>query len=135
MPYEDSSPEASALDTARRVAHNLRLEMLNAGLTQADLAPHLHMSQQAVSDRLRGRTPLTLHELDTLKVVFRLDSVTQLIEGRRLAPVDGLPWPRQGQVTDAGTRSGTRQYLTRNLTLLVGEGVQTPRSGQLRAVS
>lgn len=45
------------------VAGNVRAEAARAGLTQGRLAEILGVSQQAVSDRLRGRTPLSVDDL------------------------------------------------------------------------
>lgn len=72
----------STITTARRVAQNVRAEASRRSMTQERLATVLGMSQQAISDRLRGRTPLTLDELDVLAAAFGM-TVTELIDGSR----------------------------------------------------
>lgn len=42
---------------------NVRAEMARQGVTQADLAARLHVSQTQVSARLRGRVPFDVNEL------------------------------------------------------------------------
>lgn len=54
------------------VAENVRGEAARRRLTQTDLARALGMSQVAVSDRYRGRTPWTLGEIEALTRVLRV---------------------------------------------------------------
>jgi len=57
----------SASETARRTARGL---MAAQGLRQEDLAPILGLSQQALSSRLRGRSRLTLDDVEALAAYF-----------------------------------------------------------------
>lgn len=55
---------------AARVGRNVRAEMARNGITQTDLAQHLHMAQSAVSRRLKGEVPFNVNELvDVARVV------------------------------------------------------------------
>lgn len=51
------------------------------GQTQMSLGPVLFLSQTAVSDRFRGRTPWTLADLERLAVHFGVD-VADLLMSR-----------------------------------------------------
>ena len=51
---------------ADAVAANIRAEAARHRLTQTELARALGMSQVAVSDRHRGRTPWTLNEIEAV---------------------------------------------------------------------
>ena len=48
------------------VAATVREVLKSRGLSQQEAAPIFGLSQQALSDRLRGRTPFTLVDLDRL---------------------------------------------------------------------
>jgi transcriptional regulator with XRE-family HTH domain len=50
--------------------------MRERGVTQVELARVLDVTQVAVSDRVRGRTPLTLADLDRLSRFFDVEPST-----------------------------------------------------------
>ncbi|ORB49822.1 hypothetical protein BST43_22695 [Mycobacteroides saopaulense] len=52
--------------TTQRVAANVRAEMARAGWNQTKLAPALNMSQQALSERLRGRVAFDVNEIGAI---------------------------------------------------------------------
>jgi transcriptional regulator with XRE-family HTH domain len=52
------------------VADNVRAEAARARFTQGRIAELLGVSQQAVSDRMKGRTPFTVDELALLADEF-----------------------------------------------------------------
>ena len=66
----------------QRVAANVRAEMARVGVTQADLAEALHITQQSVSAKRSGKTPFTLNDLETIAPMFGMD-VLELISGMR----------------------------------------------------
>jgi transcriptional regulator with XRE-family HTH domain len=76
----DHVAEPVTLTLHRRVAANVRSAMGYHGYVQADLARMLHMPQQSISDRLRGKTAFTLNELETLAPYLGL-TVAEIIEG------------------------------------------------------
>lgn len=47
----------------------VRSALKERGIAQKDAAAALCMSQQAFSDRMRGRTPFTLHDLEQLPLL------------------------------------------------------------------
>jgi len=60
--------------------------LTRGGLRQVDVAPALGLSQQAVSDRLRGRTPFTLVDLERLADLLQVD-VRVLVQPGSVEPV------------------------------------------------
>lgn len=46
-----------------RVAANIRAELARRRLTHEEFADTMHMSRQAMTNRLLGRTPISLDEL------------------------------------------------------------------------
>ncbi len=58
------------------LANEIRAEMARMGATQHDLTEVLGVSQQAVSNRLNGKTPLDVNELDLLAEFFRKSAET-----------------------------------------------------------
>lgn len=55
-----------AITPTAQTGRNVRAEMARAGITQADLAAALRVSQAAVSARLLGKTPFDINELSTI---------------------------------------------------------------------
>ena len=58
---------------AVQVGANVRAELARAGKTQAWLAGAIGMSQQSVSDRLRGKFPFDVNELARVADALDLD--------------------------------------------------------------
>ncbi|MEN4419798.1 helix-turn-helix transcriptional regulator [Mycobacteroides chelonae] len=52
------------------VAANVRAEMARGGWNQSKLAPALKMSQQALSERLRGRVAFDVNEIGAIASVL-----------------------------------------------------------------
>lgn len=78
------------LELHRRVAANVRAEMARRGMTQRYVADLLGIAQQAVSARLRGKTPFTINEIGQLAQVFGLHPAVMLGgEGRYPDPSPG----------------------------------------------
>ncbi len=81
-------PERAPAPTLhQRVAANVRAEMARIGVTQAQLANVLHITQQSVSAKRSGKTAFTLNELDAIAPLLDM-TVEELISGTRN--------PRQG---------------------------------------
>lgn len=75
MTTQDVAPALPAATTrtyAELVSGEVRAECARREITQRDLAKLLGMSQQAVSDRWRGRTPWSLNETERLEGVLGL---------------------------------------------------------------
>lgn len=53
-------------NSARAASAAVREALRSRGLRQVQVAPLLGLSQVALSDRLRGRTPFTLQDLDRI---------------------------------------------------------------------
>lgn len=70
----------------RAVAALVREELTHQHLTQRDVALALGLSQPAISDRLRGRTPFTLADLERLAALLGID-VVELLQPRSLQPL------------------------------------------------
>jgi transcriptional regulator with XRE-family HTH domain len=60
------------LSTAEQVGLEVRVQMTRHGATQADLAEALHLSQQAVSRRLRGEIAFDVTELGLIAGLFHI---------------------------------------------------------------
>lgn len=58
------------------LASTVRAELARRRLRQADAAAHLHMSQQSLNDRLRGRVAFTEDEVQQLAVYLGTDPAT-----------------------------------------------------------
>lgn len=67
-------------DTTRVLTDNIRAEMARRRMPQAQLASALSMTQQAVSARLNGRTPIDVDELATIARELGVDPAA-LLEG------------------------------------------------------
>lgn len=52
---------------------NIRAEMARRGITQSQLAEHLHQPQSQVSKRLRGLIPFNINELVTIAEFLGVD--------------------------------------------------------------
>lgn len=72
-------PRGSLADRAR---WNIHRRMRALGLTQRQAAAQFGLSQQAMSDRSRGRTPWTLDEIDVATITLEMDLLSVF------APVD-----------------------------------------------
>lgn len=58
-------------DTASaRTGANIRAEMARHKVSQTTLAAHLGISQASLSDRIRGKVPVDVNELDALAEFF-----------------------------------------------------------------
>jgi hypothetical protein len=93
--YHDGMPRAAkpdkadvAFDYARSV---LRQLMEDRGVNQVQLADVLGIPQSAISDRLRGRTNLTLADLRRLALFFGVSPRVFVLED--LTSVGGSPLP------------------------------------------
>lgn len=69
------------------VARNIRALMTDRRVTQVELARVLHISQQAVSSRLRGITPWDVNELGLAAQALNV-SPGQLLDGNLLPHLD-----------------------------------------------
>ena len=58
---------------AERVAANVRAEMARAGYSQRQLAADLGIAQQGLSQRLNGRVPFRVNELDRIAAILGVD--------------------------------------------------------------
>jgi len=93
MSYQRYARDMTAAETPKplplhlKVAATVRAEMARAGLLQTDLAYALGLAQQAVSARLRGKTPFTLADIDALADLFGTTAEDL---------VAGVPSPRVG---------------------------------------
>jgi len=65
-----------------RVAANIRAEMARHGVTQAHVAALLGITQQSVSAKRGGRTPITLDELEIIAPLFGM-TPDELLRGYR----------------------------------------------------
>ena len=63
-----------------RTGVNVRGEMARKGITQAQIAEALDLSQAAVSSRVRGLTPFDINELATIAALLEIP-IERLIEG------------------------------------------------------
>lgn len=70
--------------TTLAVAANVRSLMALRGLTQHDVARHLGISQQAVSDRLRGETVWNVNELADVALLLDVTAASLLVDGGAL---------------------------------------------------
>lgn len=70
-------------NSAAAAAVAVREALRARGIHQQEIAPVLGLSQPAVSDRLRGRTPFTLADLDRLAAHLGV-TVPQLLEPPQL---------------------------------------------------
>lgn len=70
----------------RATADAVREAMKRRGVRQAHIAAALGLSQPAVSDRLRGRTPLTLSDLERIAAALDVD-VRDLLQPRADQPM------------------------------------------------
>ena len=61
---------------AVQVGGNVRAELARAGKTQAWLADAIGISQQSVSDRLRGKSPFDVNELARVADALGLDAAS-----------------------------------------------------------
>lgn len=66
-----------------RVAANVRAEMARYGVSQADVAAALGVSQQAVSMKIHGRRPLSLDDLEVVAPLFGLEAADLLASNDR----------------------------------------------------
>lgn len=69
---------------AAGVTANIRAEIARANLTQTHLAEALGLTQQSVSDRMRGRTPFTVDELLLVAALLNIP-VTRLVDVEQVA--------------------------------------------------
>lgn len=75
--------------------------MARLGVTQADLATALHITQQSVSAKRSGKTPFSLNDLEIIAPMFGMD-VLELISGVRN--------PRQGGPSGGSSVGTPSQY-------------------------
>lgn len=61
----------------------VREELAHRGIRQRQAAPAIGLSQQALSDRLTGRTPFTLPDLERLAELLGID-VLELLQPRQV---------------------------------------------------
>lgn len=76
MALTQLAPMAPPTTYAEAMRLEVRAEAGRRGLSQSGLARLLELSQQAVSDRWRGRTPWSLDEVQRLEVVLALPAGT-----------------------------------------------------------
>ncbi|GFG74751.1 helix-turn-helix domain-containing protein [Mycobacterium botniense] len=62
------------------VAGNIRAELARRNKTQADLAAQLGMQRQNISQRLLGRVPFRLHELQAIADYLKVPLTTLITE-------------------------------------------------------
>lgn len=67
MPGKSPTSNVTLADV---VAQNVRAEMARSSYTQASLAPKLHLSQQALSERLRGKVKFDINEIGSIATVL-----------------------------------------------------------------
>ena len=67
-------------------AATVREELARRGIRQVDVALALGLSQPAISDRLRGRTPFTLADLERLAELLGVN-VAELLQPRSCQPL------------------------------------------------
>lgn len=65
------------------IAESVRERLTQRGIRQRDAAPVLGLSQTALSDRMRGRTPFTLQDLERLADYLGID-VAELLQPRQV---------------------------------------------------
>lgn len=99
-------------DLGDLVASNLRAEVARRRLSQEDMARYLGMSQQAVSDRLRGKVKLTISDLGRFADMFGVDAM-DLLSGPRVPNMFRPPrlgWSNEDQphTADAGGADDVR---------------------------
>ena len=70
----------------RSTASAVRDALASRGIRQVDAAAALGLSQQATSDRLRGRTPFTLADLERLAELLGIP-VADLVQPRADQPM------------------------------------------------
>lgn len=58
---------------SERVAANVRAEMARHGYSQRQLAGELDIAQQNLSQRLNGRVPFDINELDRIAAVLGVE--------------------------------------------------------------
>lgn len=58
---------------AERVAANVRAEMARRSYSQRQLAADLGIAQQGLSQRLNGRVPFRVNELDRIAAILGVD--------------------------------------------------------------
>lgn len=73
-------------DLTSSTAQAVRQHLRQRGLSQTAAALALGLSQQAVSDRLTGRTPFTLADLERLAVLLGVP-VSELLQPRSCQPL------------------------------------------------
>ncbi|MBN9325943.1 MAG: helix-turn-helix transcriptional regulator [Cellulomonas sp.] len=100
-------------------------EALHArGLRQQDLAVVLDLSQQAVSDRLRGRTPFTLADLDRIAAYLGVP-MAELLEAPA-SVVDDAPEANRARRSEASEGRPQPVELHAVPEVVAGAGVATP---------
>lgn len=65
------------------IAASVREHLARRGIRQRQAAPVLGLSQQALSDRLTGRTPFTVPDLERLAELLGID-VAELLQPRQV---------------------------------------------------
>lgn len=70
--YRDKVSAMTNTEHRSAVAAEIRANMARAGLTQADLADLAHISPQALSRKLNGKTHITVDELLALAAALDL---------------------------------------------------------------
>jgi transcriptional regulator with XRE-family HTH domain len=63
-------------DVSSRVGGNVRAEMARVGYTQTAMAEQLGITQQGLSQRLQGRIPFRIDELDRIALVLGVELTT-----------------------------------------------------------
>lgn len=73
-------------ELAETVAANIRAEAARRRQTQTSLGRALGMSQVAVSDRYRGRTPWTLNEVEAVARLLQVPAAELLVRPKGFEP-------------------------------------------------
>ena len=76
-----STQTHSARTLSTIVNDNIRAEAARRRLRQADIAERMHVNRIKVADRMRGRTPWTLDELETVAGLFGVKPEVLLRDG------------------------------------------------------
>jgi len=102
-----TSQKVTALSTAASLQHQAVREMKSLmaryGITQAEIAVELGLSQPAVSSRFTGVTPMTLDEMDRIARLLGVKPA-QLLG----APGGGSPSPNGGVTAGLRPNGGTQ---------------------------
>lgn len=66
MPISPPDHQVDSDAVSAAVAANVRAEIARAGKSQSDVAQHIPLSQQSLSQRMQGRVPFRISELQRI---------------------------------------------------------------------